>query len=153
MSSDRRLQLKKNPHPSPLPAYRESDRSTWQTPCIASNLLAMSDSIGAIAPGYLADIVGRRVVWIAAGLLTALYLPILIYIATPGNVAYLLLLFGLLYGISIHFMMNFVVIPMSAIGEPSSGSSATPGGSDPSTMPTVKFSTLSHSSGSNPSIA
>jgi AAHS family cis,cis-muconate transporter-like MFS transporter len=53
---------------------------------------------GKVIAGYLADIVGRRVVWIAAGLLTALYLPILIYIATPGNVAYLLLLFGLLYG-------------------------------------------------------
>jgi AAHS family cis,cis-muconate transporter-like MFS transporter len=54
--------------------------------------------LGKVITGYLADAVGRRVIWIVSGLLTAVYLPILIYIATPGNVAYLLLLFGLLYG-------------------------------------------------------
>jgi AAHS family cis,cis-muconate transporter-like MFS transporter len=54
--------------------------------------------LGKVITGYLADIVGRRVMWVAAGLLTAVYLPILIYAATPSNVAYLLLIFGLLYG-------------------------------------------------------
>jgi AAHS family cis,cis-muconate transporter-like MFS transporter len=54
--------------------------------------------LGKVVTGYLADIVGRRVIWIVAGSLTAVYLPILIYTATPGNVAYLLLLFGFLYG-------------------------------------------------------
>jgi AAHS family cis,cis-muconate transporter-like MFS transporter len=54
--------------------------------------------IGKIVTGYLADLVGRRAMWIVSGLLTAVYLPILVYAATPGNVAYLLLLFGFLYG-------------------------------------------------------
>ena len=54
--------------------------------------------LGKVVTGYLADFVGRRVIWIVAGSLTAIYLPILIYAATPGNVAYLLLLFGFLYG-------------------------------------------------------
>lgn len=54
--------------------------------------------IGKIITGYLADSVGRRVMWVVSGVLTAVYLPILIYAATPGNVAYLLLLFGFLYG-------------------------------------------------------
>ncbi len=54
--------------------------------------------IGKIVTGYLADLVGRRVMWIVSGILTAVYLPILVYAATPGNVAYLLLLFGFLYG-------------------------------------------------------
>jgi AAHS family cis,cis-muconate transporter-like MFS transporter len=53
---------------------------------------------GKIASGYLADIFGRRIMWIVVGMLTALYLPILVYAATPGNVAYLLLVFGFLYG-------------------------------------------------------
>jgi AAHS family cis,cis-muconate transporter-like MFS transporter len=53
---------------------------------------------GKIITGYLADIFGRRAMWVASGMLTAVYLPILIYAATPGNVAYLLLIFGLLYG-------------------------------------------------------
>ena len=48
--------------------------------------------------GYLADIVGRKTMWITSGLLTAIYLPVLIYYATPANVAYLLLIFGFLYG-------------------------------------------------------
>jgi AAHS family cis,cis-muconate transporter-like MFS transporter len=54
--------------------------------------------IGKVIAGYLADIVGRRVIWIISGILTAIYLPVLIYTATPSNVAYLLLLFGFLYG-------------------------------------------------------
>jgi AAHS family cis,cis-muconate transporter-like MFS transporter len=54
--------------------------------------------VGKIITGYLADIVGRRIVWIVSGVLTAIYLPVLVYAATPGNVAYLLLLFGFLCG-------------------------------------------------------
>jgi AAHS family cis,cis-muconate transporter-like MFS transporter len=53
---------------------------------------------GKVITGYLADIAGRRAIWIAAGLLTAVYCPLLIYAATPRNVAYLLLVFGFLYG-------------------------------------------------------
>jgi MFS transporter, AAHS family, cis,cis-muconate transporter len=54
--------------------------------------------IGKVVTGYLADRIGRRAGWIAAGVVTAAYLPILIYAATPANVAYLLLAFGFLYG-------------------------------------------------------
>lgn len=54
--------------------------------------------LGKVLTGYLGDLVGRRVSWTVAGLVTAVYLPVLIYIATPGNVAYLLLGFGFLYG-------------------------------------------------------
>ena len=53
---------------------------------------------GKVATGYLADIAGRRATWIAAGVLTAIYLPVLIYVARPENVAWLLLIFGFLYG-------------------------------------------------------
>ena len=54
--------------------------------------------IGKVLTGYLADLVGRRITWTAAGLLTALYLPLLAHFATPANVPYLLLVFGFLYG-------------------------------------------------------
>lgn len=54
--------------------------------------------IGKIITGYLADLLGRRAMWIVSGVLTAVYLPFLVYAATPDNVSYLLLIFGLLYG-------------------------------------------------------
>ena len=54
--------------------------------------------VGKVITGYLADVMGRRVMWVASGVLTALYLPLLSIAATPANVAYLLLLFGFLYG-------------------------------------------------------
>jgi AAHS family cis,cis-muconate transporter-like MFS transporter len=54
--------------------------------------------VGKILTGYLADIFGRRVMWVVSGLLTAAYLPIFVFEATSANVGYLLLGFGLLYG-------------------------------------------------------
>jgi AAHS family cis,cis-muconate transporter-like MFS transporter len=54
--------------------------------------------IGKVVTGVLADVVGRRLMWVASGLLTAMYLPVLTTSATPANAAYLLLLFGFLYG-------------------------------------------------------
>lgn len=53
--------------------------------------------LGKVATGYLADIFGRRFMYCAVGVSTALALPIIMYIATPSSVAYLLLVFGLLY--------------------------------------------------------
>jgi AAHS family cis,cis-muconate transporter-like MFS transporter len=54
--------------------------------------------LGKALTGYLADIVGRKTMWVASGVAAAIYLPILISYATPANVPYLLLVFGLLYG-------------------------------------------------------
>jgi AAHS family cis,cis-muconate transporter-like MFS transporter len=54
--------------------------------------------VGKVAAGCLADVAGRRATWIAAGVLTAVYLPVLIYAANGSNIAWLLLIFGFLYG-------------------------------------------------------
>jgi MFS transporter, AAHS family, cis,cis-muconate transporter len=54
--------------------------------------------IGKVVTGYVADRAGRRAMWIVSGMLTAAYLPVLVYAATPENVAVLLLAFGFLYG-------------------------------------------------------
>ena len=53
---------------------------------------------GKVLTGYLADRFGRRAMWVVSGLLTAIYLPVLITAATPSTVAYWLLAFGFLYG-------------------------------------------------------
>jgi AAHS family cis,cis-muconate transporter-like MFS transporter len=54
--------------------------------------------LGKILTGYAADVFGRKTMWVAAGLLTAVYLPLLIFAATPSSIPYLLLVFGFLYG-------------------------------------------------------
>ncbi len=53
--------------------------------------------VGKIVCGYLGDVLGRRAVWLVAGLLTALYLPLLVGSAHAANVPYLLLAFGFIY--------------------------------------------------------
>ena len=53
---------------------------------------------GKVITGYLADIFGRRLMWTLAGLLTAIYVPLFVFSATPTNVPYLLLAFGFFYG-------------------------------------------------------
>jgi AAHS family cis,cis-muconate transporter-like MFS transporter len=53
--------------------------------------------VGKIVCGYLGDVLGRRAVWLVAGGLTALYLPLLIGAAHAANVPYLLLAFGFIY--------------------------------------------------------
>jgi AAHS family cis,cis-muconate transporter-like MFS transporter len=54
--------------------------------------------VGKILTGYLADSFGRKSMWVASGVLTAIYVPLFIFYATPTNIPYLLLVFGLLYG-------------------------------------------------------
>jgi MFS transporter, AAHS family, cis,cis-muconate transporter len=54
--------------------------------------------VGKVATGYAADMFGRRTMWVVAGVLTAMYVPLFIFYATPSNIPYLLLVFGLLYG-------------------------------------------------------
>ena len=54
--------------------------------------------VGKIITGYAADIWGRRAMWVTAGLLTAIYIPIFVFYGTPTTIAYLLLIFGFLYG-------------------------------------------------------
>ena len=54
--------------------------------------------LGKIITGYAADRFGRKTLWVAAGLATAVYLPLFVFYGTPATIAYLLLIFGFLYG-------------------------------------------------------
>ena len=53
--------------------------------------------VGKVVTGYFADIAGRRATWIAAGVLTAVYLPLLVSAASPARIAWPALIFGLRY--------------------------------------------------------
>ena len=55
--------------------------------------------LGKVVAGYLADKFGRRVIFAASGIATAVFLPIIVYYHTPHNILYLLTLFGFLYGV------------------------------------------------------
>lgn len=54
---------------------------------------------GKILAGYLADKFGRKSIWLAGGLLTAIAIPLIVTYATTSNVVYLMVLFGFLYAI------------------------------------------------------
>ncbi|QCP49497.1 MFS transporter [Trinickia violacea] len=55
--------------------------------------------LGKIAAGWLADRFGRRVVFSLGALGAAVFLPVLVLHHTPGNIVYLMTIFGFLYGI------------------------------------------------------
>ena len=55
--------------------------------------------VGKIAAGYAADIVGRRWMYVFGGFSTAVFLPVIVLLHTPGNIIVLLTIFGVLYGV------------------------------------------------------
>jgi len=55
--------------------------------------------LGKIIAGYLADILGRRWVYVFGGIATAAFLPVIVQFHTPGNIIVLLTVFGFLYGV------------------------------------------------------
>lgn len=54
--------------------------------------------VGKIIAGSLTDYFGRRAIWAASSLSTAIAIPLVIYYANAGNVAILMLILGLLFG-------------------------------------------------------
>jgi MFS transporter, AAHS family, cis,cis-muconate transporter len=54
--------------------------------------------VGKIVAGSLTDYFGRRSIWFASALCTAVAIPVIIHYANAGNVAVLMLLFGFLFG-------------------------------------------------------
>jgi len=55
--------------------------------------------IGKVIAGSLADIFGRRWMYVFGGLSTAVFLPVIVRLHSPGNIIVLLTVFGFLYGI------------------------------------------------------
>jgi AAHS family cis,cis-muconate transporter-like MFS transporter len=81
-----------------LPSYLAKDLgvSLQNTGWYVAGGYAMA-CVGKVVTGYAADSVGRRTMWLATGVMTAVYLPLLIVYGTPSTIMYLLLGFGLLY--------------------------------------------------------
>jgi AAHS family cis,cis-muconate transporter-like MFS transporter len=83
-----------------LPTYVVSELKfnfTQMTGYLVGTYVAMI--LGKIVAGYLADMVGRRWMYVFGGIATAAFLPLIVMFHTPGNIIVLLTLFGFLYGI------------------------------------------------------
>jgi AAHS family cis,cis-muconate transporter-like MFS transporter len=83
-----------------LPTYIVSELKfdfTKMTGYLVGTYLAMI--LGKIVAGYLADLVGRRWMYVFGGLGTAAFLPVIVLLHTPENIIVLLTVFGFLYGV------------------------------------------------------
>ena len=83
-----------------LPTYIVSELNfdfTKMTGYLVGTYVAMI--VGKIVAGYLADIVGRRWMYVFGGLSTAVFLPMIVLLHTPENIIVLLTIFGFLYGV------------------------------------------------------
>jgi AAHS family cis,cis-muconate transporter-like MFS transporter len=82
-----------------LPTYLVTELNfdfTAMTGFLVGSYVAMV--AGKIAAGYLADVFGRRWIYVCGGIGTALFLPVIVMFQTPGNIVVLLTVFGFLYG-------------------------------------------------------
>ena len=82
-----------------LPTYLVSELNlnfTRMTGYLIGSYVAMI--LGKIIAGYLADLFGRRWIYVLGSVGTALFLPIVVLLHTPGNIVVLLTAFGFLYG-------------------------------------------------------
>ena len=83
-----------------LPTYVVSELKfnfTKMTGYLVGTYIAMI--LGKIIAGYLADVFGRRWMYVFGGLSTAVFLPIIVRLNTPANIIVLLTAFGFFYGI------------------------------------------------------
>ncbi len=82
-----------------LPTYLVSELNfnfTKMTGYLVGSYSAMI--VGKIVAGLLADRFGRRWIFVFGGVGTAIFLPIVVLLHSPGNIVALLTVFGFLYG-------------------------------------------------------
>src|SRR5471032_2332798 len=83
-----------------MPTYLEKELHisfASMTGYMVCNYLAMI--VGKVIAGWLADRLGRRLVFSAGAIGTALFLPLIVYYHTPDLILPMLVFFGFLYGI------------------------------------------------------
>lgn len=83
-----------------LPAYLESDlgiKFKEMAMYMVGTFIIMI--FAKVIAGMIADKLGRRAVFAFGTIGTAIFIPIIVYLNTPTNILYLMLMFGFLYGI------------------------------------------------------
>jgi MFS transporter, AAHS family, cis,cis-muconate transporter len=83
-----------------MPTYLEKELGMQfksMTMYMIGTYLAMI--LGKIAAGWLADRFGRRTIFALGAFGAAIFLPVIVYFNSPGNIVYLMTIFGFLYGV------------------------------------------------------
>ncbi|MFC6300266.1 MFS transporter [Pseudomonas sp. CCM 7893] len=83
-----------------MPSYLEGElgmKFNLMTTFLVGSYSAMI--VGKVIAGVAADRFGRRAIFVFGCLGTALFLPIIVLFNTPGNILWLLIIFGFLYGL------------------------------------------------------
>ena len=83
-----------------MPTYLEKELGMQfksMTTYMVGTYLAMI--LGKIAAGWLADRFGRRAIFVLGAFGAAIFLPVIVYFNSPGNIVYLMTIFGFLYGV------------------------------------------------------
>jgi MFS transporter, AAHS family, cis,cis-muconate transporter len=83
-----------------MPTYLEKELGMQfksMTTYMVCTYLAMI--LGKIAAGWLADRFGRRAIFALGAFGAAIFLPVIVYFNSPGNIVYLMTIFGFLYGV------------------------------------------------------
>lgn len=83
-----------------MPTYLEKELHisfASMTGYMVCNYVAMI--VGKVISGWLADRIGRRIVFSAGSIGTALFLPVIVYYHTPELILPMMVFFGFLYGI------------------------------------------------------
>jgi AAHS family cis,cis-muconate transporter-like MFS transporter len=63
---------------------------------------------GKVLAGFLADLFGRKSIWMVGGLATAVAMPLIVLYANSSNVIYLLIVFGFLYAVPYALLTAFM---------------------------------------------
>jgi MFS transporter, AAHS family, cis,cis-muconate transporter len=82
-----------------MPTYLEKElhlKFSSMTSYMVGTYVAMI--LGKVIAGWLADKFGRRAVFAFGAFGAAVFLPVIVMFNTPGNIAYLMTIFGFLYG-------------------------------------------------------
>lgn len=83
-----------------MPRYIESEMGVSFKSMTGYLVFTYSAMIfGKIIAGYAADKLGRKLIFVAGCILTAVFIPVVVAFHNPSNIVYLLTIFGFLYGV------------------------------------------------------